>query len=290
MLFKKGGLMKKFLLLISFLLVSFIAINSASAAQIVFVVDESGSMSGEHAWLNGMVNSLDTALNAAGVVNNEYGIVGFGSSSVAPRTVRAMGALPASNFTTGLVISGGTEDGYAGINYAFTNAGFGLDQTQAVNVILVTDEDRDNWATSLNYNAIRNLFGPNAILNAVVNGFFRDASGARALGIDADGNAYIADGSGGYTETTGGTSSTTQDFGTTTEDYVALALATGGGAWDLNLLRAGGLVADSFTQAFIDIKVQETVIIDNNPVPEPATMLLFGLGLLGLAGVNRRKA
>lgn len=30
-------------------------------------------------------------------------------------------------------------------------------------------------------------------------------------------------------------------------------------------------------------------LVSADPVPEPATMLLFGIGLLGLAGVNRRK-
>ncbi|MCF6245883.1 MAG: PEP-CTERM sorting domain-containing protein [Desulfobacula sp.] len=38
-----------------------------------------------------------------------------------------------------------------------------------------------------------------------------------------------------------------------------------------------------------ELSVMEITGQDTNPVPEPATMFLFGLGLLGLAGVNRKK-
>lgn len=274
------------------------AARAASTADTIVIIDESGSMGGEQAWIQNMIQALDVDLQAAGVTNNRYGLVGFGSSGPGlGRSINVGGGLfgNAGDFATAaandLLLNGGTEDGYSGIDFALNNYSFR--NGAARNIIFVTDEDRDVVNNSVDFASTLNaLTSGNVLFNSVLDNSFSGDGGAGALGIDFNNQAYYADGAGGVTSTGGGLVG--NGFGTTETDYVPLSLQTNAASWDLSQLRQGGLVAESFTKAFVDIKVQE-IITDGggNPtsVPEPASVI--GLGVMAAAGAvsaAKRKA
>jgi len=94
------------------------------AADVIVVMDESGSMSGEQRWSADMVPLLDAGLQQYGIGSeaqtNLYGLVGFGNNRVVPRTLLIDGAEIGrpEGFTHAagsLMVNGGTEDGCRGI-------------------------------------------------------------------------------------------------------------------------------------------------------------------------------
>jgi hypothetical protein len=267
----------------------------AGVVDIIFVVDESGSMGGEQAWLGTMVSSLDSGIVASGNTA-QYGLVGFGASGSGGHTVAGHAHTvgggqfgTAAQFATaasGLVLTGGTEDGWDGIDEALA---YSFGAGHAVQIILVTDEDRDNVNGALTYaNMVASLAGKSAVLNAVVNANYRNATTTGGIGVASSGNIYFADGSGGFTTAAGGYATAASGGGTTINDYVNMAWATGGAGWDLNILRLGGNNAASFTKAFVDIKVQE-IVQQLVPLPSAAWAGLSLLGVLGVMRTRRRK-
>ena len=264
------------------------------AADVIFVVDESGSMGGEHTWLGSMINSLESGLVTAGVgtgvVTNNYGLLGYGAGSGHgtgghKHSVGGGDWGTDSEFATatgGLVTSGFLEDGWQAISYALDNYTFRAGA--ALNIVLVTDEDRDSYISTTYQATLDNLTLHGGILNSVVNCNF-SVNGSQAIGVNSSSMGYVADGAGGYISSPGAAQSGSC-AGTTKLDYVDMAWETGGAAWDLNVLRNGGNSAISFTNAFVDVKVEEII----TSIPEPGSLALLGLGLLGMGFAKKRNA
>ncbi|WP_046225224.1 choice-of-anchor A family protein [Vibrio sp. ECSMB14106] len=237
----------------------------SGSADVFVVVDESGSMSGEHNWLKDLVPSLEAGLAGAGVgedtAKNLYGLIGYerGPRYLVVDGEKMVESASFSRLAAQLRLYGGTEDGYRAMKGTLDT--YPLRTDSAKNLILVTDEDRDVTLSWSYQQMLEQLKSTGTLLNAVTNSSFRCDDGSSAMGMTAEGIGFVADGSGSYYTCSG--TRAVSGSGASIRDYVNLAIESGGAAWDLNFLRSGGLRAKSFSEAIVDIKIKE--IIDQLP-------------------------
>lgn len=252
-----------------------------SNLEAVFVVDESGSMEGEHAFLQTFVPSFDQQMGGQGI-SGLYGLVGYGRSDPAAHSIPVGGNLfgTAQEFVIAaqtLETSGGTEDGYEALDFALTNYPFTPGAATSRVVVLVTDEDRDDIDSSITLATVQQLLADNDVSwNAILDQAITDQEGNTAVGAAADRTFIDVDGDGIPELSSPPVLGAAED--NTTEQYTTPILAGGACIADLNILRAGGAGADAFAEALARCLI--TVVTGGggeqpllNPIPVNAMLL-----------------
>lgn len=225
-------------------------------ADLVFVVDESGSMGNVQTNLRNNIGAFASILSAGGV-DATYSLVGYGNGAVRPRLLTD--STTAAAFATaaaGLVASGGTEPGYEASMAALNGGpsgtlGITFRAGAVKNVVILTDEPTNGDLAGANATTLDALL---TSTGALYNGVLRGSS--------------------------------------TINSYSTLIGNHGGTVFDLNAFNTTDqMVIDAFVQDFATRKLQE-IIDQSNTVPEPitATLGLMGLGVLGAATRRRRAA
>lgn len=247
-------------------------------ADIIFVVDESGSMKDAHDWLPGAIRSLDTRLFANGIHPNRYKLVGFGGQSYSPQPSREITfgwntADAIADSISELEQAGGIEDGYAALKRSVQGVEFR--EGAVPRIIFITDEDRDIRDPTVSLNDLLDIFNPRiflgfgeggtpiyntdrcfipGIISGILNVSITSSSGESLFGFNYfDGVGYKSSGTSYVTISEGGRVNSA--FGNVRNHYLKLlndSRGVQGNVWDLNILQQGGDVVESFTEAFVD--------------------------------------
>ena len=252
---------------------------SAQAAfirtDIIMIVDESGSMGNVQTNLRNNIGLFASILSGGGLVDAQYGLVGYGDSAVRPRMVTDL-TDPAGFATAamGLTTNGGTEPGYTASAFALNELDgqsslFSFRSDALINIIIFTDEPSNGDTVS------RGAVGGNAVTASLLDGLLKDNNALY--------NAVLRGPS-------------------TINSFSPLATGNHGQVFDLNGLNSTNqTVVEDFVTAFASAKLNETIDFctanptapgcqptDPSQVPEPGTLALIALGMAGL-GLTRRK-
>lgn len=221
------------------------------AADIVWVVDYSASMSGDINQIIARINGLSTDFQNAGI-DPRFGAVKFGDGiglggSGGP--ILMTGLTDANGLQTALTnnlpVGGATEPGSFATSFALNNMSFRPGAVK--NVIVVTDEDDDSSDTEFNQANI-DLETASALFNFI--------------GVPGSGN--------------------------TDDRYGVLADAYGGAAFNILDFRNS---PDAFFANFTQTKIEEIIAPPQVvPLPAALPLFLTAVAALGAAGYGRRQA